>query len=63
VILLRVLFVFPLSVSAVLNILGTSSALGLVYLASSLEREGAEVRILDESRDHAPKDKGHSINF
>jgi radical SAM superfamily enzyme YgiQ (UPF0313 family) len=45
---MRVLLVFPPSVTAILSILETTSPpLGLAYLASSLEREGAEVRILD----------------
>nr|MDO8076975.1 radical SAM protein [Candidatus Freyarchaeota archaeon] len=45
---MRVMFVFPPSVSAILNILGTTSPpLGLAYLASSLEKEGVKVRIVD----------------
>ncbi|MGQ9722111.1 MAG: B12-binding domain-containing radical SAM protein [Candidatus Jordarchaeum sp.] len=45
---MRVLLIFPPSISAILNILGTTSPpLGLAYLASSLEREGVNVRILD----------------
>jgi anaerobic magnesium-protoporphyrin IX monomethyl ester cyclase len=45
---MRVLLVFPPSVSALLNVLGTTAPpLGLAYLASSLEEEGVDIRILD----------------